>query len=67
MKESIFKKPIALLIILSLLLSNLACLIPVAASEGTPIGTAEELLTLMNTSSMWGGDYYLTADIDLST
>ena len=67
MKESIFKKPIALFVVLTLLLSNFACLIPVTASEGTPIGTAEELLTLMNTSSMWGGDYYLTADIDLST
>ena len=31
------------------------------------IGTADELLTLMNTPSMWNGDYTLTADIDLST
>ena len=31
------------------------------------IGTADELLTLMNTSSMWSGDYTLTGDIDLST
>ena len=61
------KTLIATLLVLALLFSNLACLIPVSASEGTPIGTAEELLTLMNTSSMWSGSYYLTADIDLST
>lgn len=67
MKKSILKKPTVLFLIALLLVSCIACLIPVAASEGTPIGTAEELLTLMNTSSMWGGDYYLTADIDLST
>lgn len=31
------------------------------------ISTADELLTLMNTESMWSGDYTLTDDIDLST
>ncbi len=30
------------------------------------ISNADELLTLMNTESMWAGDYTLTADIDLS-
>ncbi|MBQ4556132.1 MAG: hypothetical protein IJA60_00610 [Clostridia bacterium] len=31
------------------------------------ISTADELLTLMNTESMWADDYTLTANIDLST
>ncbi|MBQ7661643.1 MAG: hypothetical protein IJS44_06265, partial [Clostridia bacterium] len=30
------------------------------------IGSANDLLTLMNTPSMWTGDYTLTADIDLT-
>ena len=29
------------------------------------IGTAEELVTLMNTESMWSGDYVLTKPINL--
>ena len=37
-----------------------------SAGGATPIGSAEELLTLMNTPSMWGGDYLLTEDIDLA-
>ncbi|MBQ9428940.1 MAG: hypothetical protein IJU41_05270, partial [Clostridia bacterium] len=36
-------------------------------AHATDIGSANDLLTLMNTSSMWSGSYTLTADIDLST
>ena len=32
----------------------------------TEIGTADELVALMNDSSKWAGNYKLTADIDLS-
>ena len=61
-----FKKATMLSVILAVLISCIAC-IGVSAAESTAIGTAEELLTLMNDSSMWSGDYYLTSDIDLST
>ncbi len=32
----------------------------------TPIGSADEMIKLMNTPSMWSGKYYLTSDIDLT-
>lgn len=35
------------------------------AEVATPIGTAAELLALMQDSTMWSGHYSLTADIDL--
>ena len=34
--------------------------------DAVEIGSAEELIALMNDSSMWAGDYKLTADIDLT-
>lgn len=58
-------KKMAKLSVFLLLLGAVLCL-SVLAGEGIAIGSAEELVTLMNTSSMWGGDYYLTDDIDLS-
>ena len=36
-----------------------------ASAEATTISSAEELVNLMNTSSMWSGDYILGGDIDL--
>ena len=36
------------------------------AAEPEPIGSAEELAALMQSSQKWGGAYILTADIDLS-
>lgn len=59
------KKVSALLLTVAVMLSCIIC-IGVFAADGTAIGSAEELLTLMNTPSMWSDSYYLTADIDLS-
>ena len=36
-----------------------------ASAEATTISSAEELVNLMNTSSMWSGDYILGDNIDL--
>lgn len=67
MSKLIFKgKSIAVLLVLTVLLSSITCIFT-AASEGTAISNAEELLTLMNTSSMWKDSYYLTGNIDLSS
>jgi len=56
--------------ILVVLLASLFVFITVpfaiSADQGTAIATADDLVALMLDSTKWDGDYYLSADIDLS-
>ncbi len=56
----------AWMLVICMLWSNLACLLPAAAEQTISIGSASELLTLMNNASAWNKDYVLATDIDLS-
>ena len=56
-------KKLCLILMLCLLLC--ICLAGVSAAE-TTIGTADELVALMQDASKWSGDYTLTADINLA-
>ena len=56
----------ALVILLSALFVFVTIPFAVSADQGTAIGTADELVALMLDSTKWNGDYYLTADIDLT-
>lgn len=56
--------------ILAVLLASLFVFVAVpfavSADQETAIGTADELVALMLDSTKWDGDFYLTADIDLT-
>lgn len=44
----------------------LALPLAISADSGKAIGTADELVAIMSDSTKWNGNYYLTADIDLT-
>lgn len=57
------------ILILALALAAALSIVPFTANAatGTAISGAAELVNLMNDSTKWDGDYYLSADIDLSS
>ncbi|MBQ4556915.1 MAG: hypothetical protein IJA60_04630, partial [Clostridia bacterium] len=67
------KKLLSVLLAICMLISMFPMALPVSAAEdteetvtATEIGTADALIALMGDSTAWGGNYKLTADIDLT-
>ena len=59
-------KYLCVTLLLAIVFISSLCVMEASATDAVSIGTAEELIALMNDSSMWTGDYVLTADIDLT-